>query len=233
MTSHSESHGEFSFSLSFDEEKKRVLDYILDWGTGSRSSVLDFSKFESSVAVKNRDRVIVVDSTLLRSHYAEQRTLIGKHTDSFIDTRLRTLSQLSDEMILDGASYLEFEHVATIANGQTCLFKTFKRRLDELCDPNYMILIMSRPIQIVEPSDNERRRSLSELLMVFQQLDDIDRAICFGKLEGDQLKDIAAQVGISTRAVENRRQKIMDIFGFTKPIEIVKLLVRLEERGLL
>ena len=48
-----------------------------------------------------------------------------------------------------------------------------------------------------------------------------------------QLKDIAAQVGISTRAVENRRQKIMDIFGFTKPIEIVKLLVRLEERGLL
>ncbi len=233
MTSHSESDGEFSFSLPFDEEKAKVLEYILEWGIGSRTKALDFSQFESSIGVKNSERVIVVDSSLFRAHYAEPRTLIGKHTDSIVDMRLRKIAQLSDEMILDGVTQVEFEHVATIAEGQTCLFTTFKRRLDELCDPNFMILIMSRPIKIVAPSDTERRRSLSELLVMFQQLDDIDRAICFGHGNGEQIKDIAAKVGMTTRSVENRRQKIMDLFGFTRPVEIVKLLVRLDERGLL
>jgi hypothetical protein len=233
VTSHSDSVGEFSFSLTFEQEKAKVLDYILEWGKGSRTTVLDFSQFESSIGVKNSERVIVLDSTLFRAHYAEKRTLIGKHTDSIVDMRLRKIAQLSDEMILDGVSQVEFEHAAVIADGQTCLFTTYKRRLDELCDPNYMILIISRPIKIVAPSDTERRRSLSELLMMFQQLDDIDQAICFGHGNGEQIKDIAAKVGMTTRSVENRRQKIMDLFGFSRPVEIVKLLVRLDERGLL
>jgi DNA-binding NarL/FixJ family response regulator len=61
----------------------------------------------------------------------------------------------------------------------------------------------------------------------------LDRAICFGHGNGEQIKDIAAKVGMTRRSVENRRQKIMDLFGFKRPVEIVKLLVCLDERGLL
>ncbi len=233
MTTQQGADGEFSFSLTFEEEKAKLIQYVLDWGKGSRTIELDFAGFESSVGVKNKDRMIVVDSILFRSHYAERRTLVGKHTDAILDPRLRKIAQLSDEMILDGVSQLEFEHIAVIEDGKSCRFLTYKRRLDELGDPNYMILIMSRPLSLIAGLDSERPKSLSEMLMLFKQLDEIDRAICFGIGKGEPIKDIASQVSMTTRSVENHRQKIMDLFGFTRSIEIVKLLVRLDERGLL
>lgn len=42
----------------------------------------------------------------------------------------------------------------------------------------------------------------------------------------------AAKVSMTARSVKNRRQKIMDLFGLIRPVEIVKLLVRLDDRGL-
>ena len=65
-----------------------------------------------------------------------------------------------------------------------------------------------------------------------QKLDTTDELICHGYLMGDTTKDIATKVGLTARSVEKRRQKIMDIFGFVRPVQIVKMLVRLEEHGL-
>ena len=50
---------------------------------------------------------------------------------------------------------------------------------------------------------------------------------------GHTQRTMAEMLGCTTRTVENRRNRIMDELGATKPIEIVKLMVRLAEHGLI
>jgi len=68
---------------------------------------------------------------------------------------------------------------------------------------------------------------------MFQQLSEVDRKICQGIALGDLTGEIAAMVGLTRRGVEVRRNKILEHFGFSRKAQIIRLLVRLEENGLL
>ena len=90
-----------------------------------------------------------------------------------------------------------------------------------------------RPVAILKADATEDGLSLSESLLVYQQFDSVDRQICEAIAMGDTTGDIATMVGLTRRSVEVRRAKILERLQFTRPVEIVRLLVRLEENGLL
>ncbi len=159
--------------------------------------------------------------------------LLGDMVSQSHDPRYVKLSQLTDTVIMDGVLSIEFEHVGRDALGREFIFRSFKRRLDEFKDPQFHILLFSRPIALVGNGELERRRSLNELLVLYQQLDKVDQAICLGDAHGESTKHIAATVQMTTRSVELRRNKIIEHFGFRRSIDIVVLIVRLAEHGLI
>ncbi len=72
-----------------------------------------------------------------------------------------------------------------------------------------------------------------ELLDIFQSLDVIDQRTCRLDAKGETTKDIAAAVNLSPRAIEIRRRKMFELFGVERPMELVRITIRLEEHGLL
>lgn len=227
------SQPDFQYSTSFEDEKREVIARILRWGDGNRSQPLDLSGFESYVAIKNSERTYSATNIHFSNAFTAGRSSIGRNTDLTLEPKFKMISQKVDGLILDGVAWIELEHVGVLGDGRACTFLTFKRRLDELHDSSYLILLVSRPMRVLGSSEIEKRRTITDLLSILRGLDEKDQMICRGYSRGDTSKEIAAQIGLTTRSVEIRRQKIMDVFGFNHPIEIVKMLVRLEERGLI
>lgn len=218
----------FHYRRSFLDERNEIVECIL----AARSfDDVDLSRFESLVSIKDASRRITLENTRFREFMAGGKSV--NEISLTLPPKFARLSETTDGLILDGVRSLEFEHVGSGHTGRPCLIQTFKRRLvEDLKDPQYAILLIARPIAYVGTSDEERQQNLAELMSLMRRLDATDELICHGYAMGDTTKDIAASVGLTSRSVENRRQKIMDIFGFERPIQIVKMLVRLEENGL-
>jgi hypothetical protein len=232
MGSEQDKLGQLAYSLPWSEERDAIVKHVLFWGQGDRKSPLNLSGFESCIGIKNIHRHFVYENPWLRELISGSESLVGKTAHSELDPKTRKLSQTSDDLIIDGVSSLEIDHLGSF-RGKTWSFLTYKRRLDELKDSDYAILLITRPIALLGQSEPDHQRSLNDLLILLNQLDEVDRTICLGCGNGDSAKDIAAQVGMTTRSVELRRQKMLEVFGFSRPIEIAKMLVRLEERGLI
>lgn len=219
---------DFQFRRSFLDERNEIIDCIL--AATSLESV-DLDKFESLVSIKDASRRITLQNLPFRQFMAGSES--ANESSLKLQPKFEKLSETTDGLILDGVRSLELEHIGSGFSGRPCLLQTFKRRLiEDLKDPQYAILLICRPISYVGTSDEERQQNLAELMALMRQLDTTDELICRGYAMGDTTKDIAASVGLTARSVENRRQKILDIFGFERPIQIVKMLVRLEENGL-
>ncbi len=224
--------GSYAFSRSYEDEKEELMDSLLEWSQSDRSTDWDLSLYESIVMIKNSFRTVTRENQASRKIINGARSgLVSDMASQSLDAKYVKLSQLTDTIIMDGVLSIEYEHVGRDALGREYIFRSYKRRLDELKDPELHILLFSRPIALVGSGDVERRRSLNELLLLFQQLDPIDQMICFGDTRGESTKHIAASIGMSPRSVELRRNKIMELFGFRRTIEIVIMIVRLAEHG--
>ena len=221
------------YQSSFDEEKASILAAVFEWHHSEHSQPLDLDSFESMVAIKNLNRVITFENAAFRRYMLNEKSAVGSTLDSHFLPHLVKTSTDSDRLILDGVMNIEIEHLCRWENGRTVTMRTFKRRLDELKSPNYAIIVISRAKEFVGSTEAEKRKSLNEVLSVLLGMDETDRTICRGYVMGDSTKEIASRVGLTTKAVENRRHKIMDLMGVQKPIDIVKLMVRLEENGLI
>ncbi|QDV63530.1 response regulator transcription factor [Crateriforma conspicua] len=223
----------WEYQTPMEEEKAEVVSFILRWNARGRTEPLDLDRFESSIVLKNTQRMITCENEAFRRLTAAGQSSVGLATDSYMATNFAKLSRDSDSMLLDGVNNLELEHLWSVADGRTATMTTYKRRMHEIKDPRYAILVIGRVSSVMDRAESDYRRTLTEVRELLVQLDEVDRSICRGYARGDTTKEIASSVGRTTRAVELRRQKIMDLMGFDRPIEIVKMLVRLEENGLI
>lgn len=221
------------YSCSFDDEKKLLNDYVRSCAQEDRDGIADLEQFESCVLVKNGNRAIVHANVAVREMFANGHTVIGTSTDGLVGEQTRRISQMTDELVLSGVEQLEFDHPFRDAQNRLFHLQIYKRRLDELSDPSYSILVLIRATRLEAEAVSERRMSLSQQLLKFRALDDTDQRICRLYHQGESTKAISQEVGLATRSVELHRQKIMDTFGFDKPVEIIKLLTRLEEHNLI
>ena len=221
------------FRHSFEQERSDAVDYVLSWGENGTQSEPALDRFESCFCIKNSKREVVHANSAFRKLVAGGATLTGASPDGYLATGFENLSRMTDQIMLRGAISVQLEHRRQIAGDRTYLFVTYKRRLDELKNPELCFMVFCRPLGVEADSPPQRQRTLSEQLLTLHEFDDTDRTICEMYYFGESTKTISAAVGLSTRSVENRRQKILDAFGFERPVEIVKLLTRLQEQALI
>ena len=221
------------FESTFDQAKSQALDAIRYWYPQRQSHQLDLSNIEACVAIKNHERAIVHDNPAYQLFFARVSSASGKSTDAHSLYRASRIAQNTDELIAEGIHSLDCEHDGKDASGQTYSFRTFKCQLGELRDPNYFIFSMSRPIACLGKPEVDREKSLADLLEIFKSLDAIDQRTCRMDAKGESTKDIAATVKLSPRAIEIRRKKMFELFGVERPMELVRITIRLEEHGLL
>lgn len=221
------------FSPTFDREKAAVVESVLQWADTERVEPMDFSIFDCVVAIQSVDRIVTAENKSFRDLFMGGRSALGWNADSQLSVDALRTWQNADQMILDGASYLELKHDATFLDGRRGTLISYRRRLDELHDPSFKLLFVSRVVSFVESTNIERKQSLHELFARLHKLDENDQLICRHYAMGDTTKEIAKRVGLTSRSVEMRRQKILNTFGFKRPIEIIKMMVRLEEHGMI
>ena len=218
------------YKTTFEEEKVAVVSEILDWGKKGFETAQDLDQFESMIAIKSIDLKTTRENAVFRKGLAHGSSKISNSLES---QELAATSNKTDKIILEGVMSLEFEHVGNWENNRLCSMISYKRLLGELNSDDFKILLITRTIDYIGLDSNATKRNLAELLLILQKLDLIDQNICRGIARGDATKETANSVGLTTRSVELRRQKILDMFGFQRPIEIVKMLVRLQENGLI
>lgn len=221
------------FSPTFDREKAAVVESVLRWSETERTEPLDFSSFDCVISIQSADRIVTAENRLFRDVFMGGRSALGWNADSHLSVDALRTWQNADQMILDGAVYVELKHDTTFLDGRRGTMISYRRRLDELHDPSFKLLFVSRIVAFADPSNVARKQSLHELFARFQRLDENDQLICRHYAMGDATKEIAKRVGLTNRSVEMRRQKMLIAFGFERPIEIIKMMVRLEEYGMI
>ena len=219
------------FESTFDEAKSQALDTIRRWYPQRQTQDLDLSAVEACVVIKNHERAVVHDNPAYQLFFSRASTATGRAPDALY--RTSKLSQNTDELIAEGIRSLDCEHDGKDAAGQAYRFRTFKCQLGELRDPNYFIFSLSRPIAYLDNPAGNRNKSLLDLLAIFQSLDATDQLTCRLDAKGESTRDISTAVGLCSRSIEIRRKKMFELFDVQRPMELVRITIRLEEHGLL
>ncbi|MFG0265152.1 MAG: helix-turn-helix transcriptional regulator [Rhodopirellula sp. JB055] len=190
-------------------------------------------RLESGGLILDREGRMLAWNQTLEDLFAEVKfQAVAPLPDELPGVTVQVL-RLGGELIASGATDLDYSFEAEDDRGRMCLWDVsgVRHKLNHGTEAISAMLI--RPVAFLKSDVAEEGPSLSESLLVFQQFDSVDRQICEAIAMGDTTSEIATVVGLTRRSVEVRRAKILERFQFTRPVEIVRLLVRLEENGLL
>lgn len=205
-----------------------------DGGEKSSMSVqLDRLDVSSAVCLRDCERSSSVLNSTYREWFSVSDEVPRKRSEVPNVQWCGRLDELSERLLRSGAICLRFEHQGPTRGGQWYHWATIKARLSTASYDEFGTLTVMRPIVAMSQPMESSLAYLEEQLSQFRRLDGIDREICQGIALGDSSGEIAHSVGLTRRTVEIRRGKILEHFGFYRPVQIVRLIVRLEENGLL
>lgn len=158
----------------------------------------------------------------------------GRHTELHLQESIAPIARATDHVILAGSRRVLVDHVGIDAQGRTVLFRTEKRSLMASEHVNYAILSVTHIQSLLEPEkqDAVRHRNLLSHWSRFRQLDTGEREIAVCLARGMSPAEIAELQGVSKRTIELHRSAILNLLGLPQPVDLVKLLVRLQENGL-
>lgn len=200
--------------------------------SGTRETHPNLDDIEDCVYLKNSDRVHTLANHAFRQYFAAGVTPVGMASDSFLKSTVAKISAQTDRLILDGICSIEFEHVGVDSRNEQFLFRTYKQSLQERGYEPFAILGITRPIARIQTGGQRTVEDVQLLFGIYQKLTDQEKFICREIASGCTSKEIAVELDLSSRAIEIKRKKIMNRLGFARPIEIVKMMVRFQERGL-
>ncbi|MGV3483898.1 MAG: LuxR C-terminal-related transcriptional regulator [Planctomycetaceae bacterium] len=135
----------------------------------------------------------------------------------------------SDELLFSSAQSIEVDYVSTRGDLGTFQLRTHKRWLSPN-SRNVSILGITRILGRLEPARSAAEH-VAALAKKFELLDEDSQALCRLMAAGQTQREIAELLHCTTRTIENRRNRIMVELGVSKPIDIVKFMVRLAEHG--
>lgn len=216
----------------FDSVKRQVLDCLETWFAGDRGEPPDLEQFSVPVFIKNLERYLTLVNQPYQAVFSGGELPVGRHSDEVLDSTFSNISIDSDALLMQHYTRLEFEHVGRGAGGKRFLFRTFKADLTRFRYPPYAIVGVTAPISPITTAEASRDE-VESLYQVFTTFSPIDQQICTLFAVGESTRAIAERLNVSTKTVENHRNKVLRKLGFNKPVEIIRLLVRFEERGLL
>lgn len=219
------------YELSFDETVANVNAIVDRWFAGPKQAPPSVQEIAEPIYFKNSESVIVYANDEYERFFYSGRSTIGRIATTYLDSSVSQVSKQSDSLVFSGVREVRFVHECIGPDGDWYLLETYKRNLLDFHDGAYELLGISRPVTR-EALKGSTDVSIEEKHLRFLQLDADFRVLCTLIAEGRSQKEIASALDVSVKTVENRRRKIVEELSLENTIEIVKLLVRFEERGL-
>ncbi len=183
-----------------------------------------------SIYIKSADGKILISNPAYVTFFAGDWSPVGRLGTSFLNKTVVPLSAHSDAMILDGCLSVQFDHVGHDTQGREVRMLTHKRSLLGLGHPTMAILGITRALEVLD-AQPKPQRTLRELWTEFKQLEELDRNIAIGLARGKNVSTIALENGVTKKTIENHRSAILRRLEFGSPIDLIKLMVRLQENG--
>ncbi len=220
---------EIPYDITFLDTVDLINNSLERWFAGPKTSPPDIDSFAEPVYFKSSDGVIVHNNEAYREFFSDGITATGRIATTFLDKSIISISQHTDALICAGVEYVEFEHVCYGPENRWYSVRSYKRRLMQHNDGAYDILGISRPISFDD--DSNPRTPLENAFEVYSSFDLRDKRICMLLAEGSTMPEIGVLLDVSSKTIDNRRKKIMASLQYQTPIDIVKMMVRFEERG--
>jgi len=221
-----------SYEKSLSDAADEIAAIVQEWSSSIDDRLLLLDGVNDCVYVKRSTRVIVYANPAYKSLWANGATVTGTTGDGYLDPMTLGIAQKSDELLISSGRSVEFEHLFVRPGGDAYHVKTHKRWIRPNVRGN-SILGVTRVIGRVDRPPQPQIEQLATIARQYDALESVDRTLCRLMASGQSQREIAEQLGCTTRTIENRRNRIMEKLGAHKPIEIVKIMVRLAEHGLI
>ena len=109
--------------------------------------------------------------------------------------------------------------------------RTFKRSMLGIGPPQLALFCVTQIMVTIECEDAQRVLNLSKRWRLFLDLDPRDQMIARLLGRGEKVRAIAAQVDVSEKTIDNRRNAILEHLSLANPHDLIKLMVRLQDNG--
>lgn len=223
----------FSFRITFQQAVQEITEAVFAGLQGDRMRLEQIHEHEDCVYLKNEEGTLTLVNDAYLKFFSGPESPIGRHAKSFLDSTIIDVSKHTDALILAGSDHLECDHTGAGADQQTYMLRTYKCSLRPLKQPGFAILGITRPLQMIGEEKTTPRAIMAQLAQAFRDLDDRDREICRLIALGKSSVEIGEEMGMTSRNVDIRRKKGFAALKVEKPVELVRILVRLQERGYL
>ena len=221
-----------SYELTFDESIELTLAIMENWFRGPMLNPPDFEKLVDPIYLKNQESVVTHVNQAYRHFFSKGKNPIGREGSTFLNSSISKVSRRTDKLLLDGIEKIQFDHFGNGPNDRWYNIRTFKSSLARHGDSAYVILGISRPISFEEKASS-LENSVDAKFATFKQFSSECQAILTMFAQGFSAKEIAATLDLSSRTIENRRKGLLEELCLTTTVDIIKLLVRFEERGMI
>ena len=184
-----------------------------------------------AVYIKSVEGKILMSNRAYETMFSDEKLTLGRPGSSYLTDSVQEVARLSDNMLLTGCQVIQFDHVGHDSAGRDVRFRTYKRSLLGMGHPTMAIVGVTRLLEVIGNSGVIRLNTLKDQWKSFSQLDDFDRAIAIGLGRGISVGDIAAEHNVTKKTIENHRAAILKTLKLNSPVELIKLVVRLQENG--
>ena len=189
------------------------------------------TKEVDSIYIKSVEGTILYANPSFDQHFGDRNSSLGRSAKSFLNGPLLATSELSDQMLLSGCNVIRFDHVGHDSAGREIRMRTHKLSMLGMGHPTMAVLGITRILEVITNSGAIRLNSLKDQWKLFSRLDDLDRAIAIGLGRGVSVSEIAEQQQVTKKTIENHRSAILRTLNLDSPVELIKLVVRLQENG--
>lgn len=213
----------------FELSVSRALEVVQGWMEDpNRASDLD--DLIDGVFVRNMDKTLILSNRSYRELFLPGSAIPGRSSQYYLAPDVAKTSEATDAILFEGARWIEWERPFDLGDGRRADLRIHKCVLRGPTHPPLLIGVIRR---IGEPIEAGVARDMETSARVVGGFDAADLRICRGICAGSTNQALSAELGMTTRAVEMRRQKILSQLGLSHTVELVKLLVRLQDRGYL
>lgn len=221
------------YRTTFQDAVLGITKLVFEGLQENRTQLEKIHDAEDCVYVKNEEGTLTWVNQAYKRLFSSTESPVGRHAKAFIDPSILDTSKHTDALILSGSDHLECDHTGSASDGQHYLMRTYKRSLRPLKQPGYVILGITRPLELLPENQTDPRAALVQAAAAFRELDERDQEICRQIALGATSAEIGKALGMSGRNVDIRRKNGFAALGIEKPVELVRVLVRLQERGYL
>lgn len=186
--------------------------------------------FPHAVCVKSSKGLVLHSNVQYQQVFGGELSAVGRLSQSYLDQTIVPVSKSSDDLILAGCTRMEFEHAGCDADGRSLQLRTYKQSLLGAGHPQ-LAIFSSSMITRVEKASTQKILGLARHWQLFLRLDARDQEIAKMLAQGERIKTVSAQFDVSEKTIDNRRNVILSQLALSRPTELTKLLVRLQDNG--